>query len=102
MADQLFNLHYYNPDPAQDVYAFGLLLLELAGGERPTEHAQVLAQAGKAGPDRGPAITQQYARSLLSRPPHQPPYKDLVSASTRASEVSSDQCLAMAWCISLN
>lgn len=78
MAQQLHREQLYNPDDPQDVYALGLLLLEMAGGRKPAGHEEALLQALEAGPLQGSAFTQEYARNLCVRAPHQPAYRDMV------------------------
>ncbi len=78
MAQQLHRDQFYNPDYPLDMYALGLLLLEMAGGRRPAGHEEALLQALEAGGPQGSGFTQEYARSLCVRAPHQPAYKDMV------------------------
>ena len=78
VAQQLHREQLYNPDYPLDMYALGLLLLEMAGGRLPAGHCNALQQAHRAGPLQGPAFTQKYARSLCLRAPPQTAYKDMV------------------------
>ncbi len=45
VAQQLHREQLYNPAYPLDVYALGLLLLEMAGGRRPAGHEIALQQA---------------------------------------------------------
>ena len=98
MAQQLHREQLYNPDYPMDVYALGLLLLEMADGRMPAGHEDALQQAHSAGLLEGPAFTQQYARSLCARAPRQPAYVDMVNAQAFASIVckraGSSVCMA--------
>ncbi len=98
MAQQLHSEQLYNPDYPMDVYALGLLLLEMADGRRPAGHEDALQQAHSAGLLQGSAFTQQYARSLCARAPGQPAYVDMVNAQAFASIVckraGSSVCMA--------
>ncbi len=98
MAQQLHSEQLYHPGCPLDMYALGLLLLEMAGGCRPAGHEEALQQAHSAGLLQGPAFTQQHARSLCVRAPHQPAYVDMVNlqafASILCKRADSSVCMA--------
>ncbi len=52
----------YHPTPPIDMFAFGLMALELAGGSRPDEHYQAM--------EAGPKATLEYAQAMYTSPPH--------------------------------
>lgn len=67
MAEQLLTMFSYFPTAAHDMYAFGLLLLELLGGEQPVEYEEALV-ASQSG---DPRATLKYARGLYHLPADQ-------------------------------
>lgn len=62
MAEELERLGYYHPTPAHDMWAFGLLLLELVGGCRPQAHVDACLTMN-------PERTRAYSSSLLHMDP---------------------------------
>lgn len=80
MADQLLKEGSYKQDPAQEMCAFGLLMVELLDIKRPPLHELAVMEAKRImewplpqgtlsaewqGPTEGPRITPRYAASLL-------------------------------------
>ena len=62
MAEDLERLWYYHPNWAHDMWAFGLVLLDLAGGSRSTAHLTACIT-------KDPEETRAYARSMLCLAP---------------------------------
>ena len=65
MADQLHRDGYYHPMPSHDMWAFGLLLLDMVGGTRSQEHRQAVAAYRQ---DNDDCHTLGFAQSLLAGP----------------------------------
>ena len=59
MAEQLARQGHYSPLPCHDMWAFGLLLLWLLGGERSDAHAKAVLD--------GPEAPLGYVQSLCHR-----------------------------------
>lgn len=72
IASELRKTGRYQPKPAHDVWAFGLLLLQLLGGKRPKVHTEAIRKVAsmiKANlfTHQSPEYTLDYASSLCSR-----------------------------------
>ena len=65
MADQLNREGFYNPMPAHDMWAFGLLLLDMVGGTRSQQHRAAEAAFEQDGDE---SHTLAFAKSLLGEP----------------------------------
>lgn len=74
MAEDLERLGYYHPTPAHDMWAFGLVLLDLAGGSRSTAHLTACVT-------KDPEKTRAFARSLLCRAPRLEYYDQVCTAA---------------------
>lgn len=71
----LIHHHYYNPKPAQDMWAFGLLLLEWLGIKKPPAHERAWRKAYKVEDLHKRAhLTQQYAAALATQGPAKRPF----------------------------
>ncbi len=64
MARELLTQHRYTPAPAQDMYAFGMLLAYLLFCTFPAMHSAAINEARASG---SPAATLEYASSLCNK-----------------------------------
>ena len=85
MARQLLTHLFYHPDPAHDMYAFGLLLMELLGIQRPAAHERAMLQAQSLSPVEGARVTQEYAASLADPSSDPQAYSQQVRLSCQQS-----------------
>ena len=80
MAHQLTSEGYYNPLPSHDMWAFGLLLLKLLGGDWPQAHPQAVKQ--------GFAATLAYSNFMCHQYPDA--YLDQVRCTAAAAAAAEE------------
>ena len=86
MAEDFEVQGYYNPVPSHDIWTFGLLLLEMAGGKRPYAHDDAIAEAEA---QQDASKTRAFARGQL----HGEEYYQQVMSPCLSLPLFRDRCI---------